>query len=99
MNYIAGLWDGDGSISLTHQASLRIGSGDREVLDWIHQTIGSGRVYQRPRAPSHTKDHYVYTLSRSADLRVFLPQLLRHSRIRRKAQRIREVLAWLEEHK
>jgi hypothetical protein len=76
--YIAGLFDGEGSIDFKRrkekrgkyttnamQITMRIEMTDQSILKWIHATLKLGTVRKRNRSPSvkkHWKDRWVYTL-------------------------------------
>ena len=76
--YIAGLFDGEGSIDFKRrkekrgkyttnamQITMRIEMTDESILKWIHATLKIGTVRKRNRSPSvkkHWKDRWVYTL-------------------------------------
>ena len=76
--YIAGLFDGEGSIDFKRrkekrgkyttnamQIAMRIEMTDQSILKWIHATLKLGTVRKRNRSPSvkkHWKDRWVYTL-------------------------------------
>ncbi len=76
--YIAGLFDGEGSIDFKRrkekrgkyttnamQITMRIEMTDQSILKWIHATLKLGTVKKRNRSPSvkkHWKDRWVYTL-------------------------------------
>ena len=76
--YIAGLFDGEGSIDFKRrkekrgkyttnamQITMRIEMTDESILKWIHATLKLGTVRKRNRSPSvkkHWKDRWVYTL-------------------------------------
>ena len=76
--YIAGLFDGEGSIDFKRrkekrgkyttnamQITMRIEMTDQSILKWIHDTLKLGTVRKRNRSPSvkkHWKDRWVYTL-------------------------------------
>ena len=98
LNYLAGFWDGDGSIYIVNRPILKFSNCDLKVLKWVKKTIGTGVVSQKPTAPSHTKPHYDYTLARACDLYSFLPKLLLHCKITYKQERIKEAIKWLEKH-
>lgn len=51
--YIAGLLDGEGTISISNQLylSVRIRNTNREVLQWIQSLIEAGNIYADRRAP------------------------------------------------
>ena len=76
--YIAGLFDGEGSIDFKRrkekrgkyttnamQITMRIEMTDQSILKWIHATLKLGTVRKRNRSRSvkkHWKDRWVYTL-------------------------------------
>ena len=76
--YIAGLFDGEGSIDFKRrkekrgkyttnamQITMRIEMTDQSILKWIHATLKLGTIRKRNRSPSvkkHWKDRWVYTL-------------------------------------
>ena len=76
--YIAGLFDGEGSVDFKRrkekrgkyttnamQITMRIEMTDQSILKWIHATLKLGTVRKRNRSPSvkkHWKDRWVYTL-------------------------------------
>ena len=76
--YIAGLFDGEGSIDFKRrkekrgkyttnamQITMRIEMTDQSILKWNHATLKLGTVRKRNRSPSvkkHWKDRWVYTL-------------------------------------
>ena len=76
--YIAGLFDGEGSVDFKRrkekrgnyttnamQITMRIEMTDQSILKWIHATLKLGTVRKRNSSPSvkkHWKDRWVYTL-------------------------------------
>lgn len=76
--YLAGLIDGEGTITLDRTANprafrapmLSISSTDRELVDAAVQILGVGavQVKSRSRAPDHHKTGYEYRVKRNAAL-------------------------------
>ena len=72
--YIAGLFDGEGSVDFKKRKEkrgnvqnilMRIEMTDESVLRWVHETLGVGTVRKRNRSPSvkaHWKDRWVYSV-------------------------------------
>jgi hypothetical protein len=72
--YIAGLFDGEGSVDFAKRKEkrgnvqailMRIEMTDETVLNWVHETLGVGTVRKRNRSPSrkaHWKDAWVYSV-------------------------------------
>ena len=72
--YIAGLFDGEGSVDFKKRKEkrgnvqnilMRIEMTDESVLRWVHETLGVGTVRKRNRSPSrkaHWKDAWVYSI-------------------------------------
>ena len=72
--YIAGLFDGEGSVDFKKRKEkrgnvqnilMRIEMTDESVLNWVHETLGVGTIRKRNRSPSvkaHWKDRWVYSI-------------------------------------
>ena len=76
--YIAGLFDGEGSVDFARRKEkkrgktyivqrfvMRIEMNDEDVLNWVHEKLGVGTVRKRNRSPSiktHWKDRWVYSV-------------------------------------
>ena len=76
--YIAGLFDGEGSIDFKRRKekkgkyitnamkiSMRIQMTDESILRWIHEVLKLGTIRKKNRSPSikeHWKDSWIYTL-------------------------------------
>tara|TARA_R100001443_G_scaffold9194_1_gene18759 strand:+ start:1823 stop:2239 length:417 start_codon:yes stop_codon:yes gene_type:complete len=76
--YIAGLFDGEGSVDfakrkekrngreyICQRISMRIEMTDQSILRWIHEVLKIGTVRKRNRSPSvkeHWKDRWTYTV-------------------------------------
>lgn len=91
--YAAGLFDGEGSISLvrqknnrSHSPQLSIASTDREVLDWLQERFGGSIVTKQPRHANHLVSYDWRLTDRRAlnFLKLIRPYLV----IERKIQRV-----------
>ena len=76
--YIAGLFDGEGSVDFAKRIEKRRGKAykvqrilmriemtNESVLRWVHEKLGVGTVRKRNRSPSikaHWKDRWVYSV-------------------------------------
>ena len=72
--YVAGLFDGEGSVDFKRRKEkrgnvqnilMRIEMTDEDVLNWVHEKLGVGTVRKRNRSPSvkaHWKDRWVYSV-------------------------------------
>ena len=91
--YIAGLFDGEGSISLVRTRKNRwpspqvaIASNDREVLEWLRTRMGGSISTKAPRQPTHSISYdWRLTDRRALD---FLQAIRRYLLIQRKIRRI-----------
>lgn len=69
-SYLAGIIDGEGSITLTrfhrnqyHSPCVSIASTDLELLEWVKLTIGSGKITSKKNYNEERhKDSYTYTI-------------------------------------
>ncbi|MEK7275975.1 MAG: LAGLIDADG family homing endonuclease, partial [Chloroflexota bacterium] len=59
--YAAGLFDGEGSITLTRTRRVRlpspqvsVASNDLEVLEWLRERFGGSMSKKQPRQPTHS---------------------------------------------
>ncbi len=91
--YAAGLFDGEGSITLTRTKRNRfpspqvsVASCDREVLEWLRTTFGGSISTKQPRQPTHSIS-YDWRLTDRRAL-VFLKSIRPHLHIQRKIRRI-----------
>ena len=94
--YIAGLFDGDGSVGLhrcgwykltgepKYTLRIRIANSDVRVLEWIRDTVGFGWVKEKKPSPkTHwTKRQYEYTVT-GRKARRFAEMILPYLRIKR----------------
>jgi hypothetical protein len=90
--YAAGLFDGEGSISLTRHRSNRwpspqvaVASTDYEVLEWFRAHFGGNIVMKQPRASSHSVSYDWRLTDRRAleFLKLIRPYLVIERKIRR----------------
>ena len=91
--YAAGLFDGEGSISLVrqriarfHSPQVSVASTDREVLEWLQKRWGGSIVTKQPRKAAHSVSYDWRLTDRRAlsFLQLIRPYLV----IERKIQRI-----------
>lgn len=93
--YIAGFFDGEGSVSFVWRTAskngkkygklyARISQNDRRVLDWICRLTGSGSVHARRRGNPKHKIQHEYVLAYEA-ARKFLAMILPFLRVKAKA--------------
>lgn len=90
--YAAGLFDGEGSISLirnranrTHSPQVSIASTDYEVVDWFRERFGGSIVTKQPRMSNHSISYDWRLTDRRAlgFLEVIRPYLVIERKIRR----------------
>jgi len=90
--YAAGLFDGEGSISLvrqrinrSHSPQVAVASTDHEVIRWFQQRFGGSVVTKPPRKSSHSVSYdWRLTDRRALDfLKLIRPYLIIERKIRR----------------
>ncbi len=90
--YAAGLFDGEGSISLVRQKNNRspspqvaVASNDYEVLGWFQKRFGGSIVTKQPRKPTHSVSYDWRLTDRRAltFLALIRPYLVIERKIRR----------------
>jgi hypothetical protein len=90
--YAAGLFDGEGSISLvrqnnnrSHSPQVSVASNDCEVLVWFQKRFGGSIVTKQPRKPTHSVSYDWRLTDRRAltFLRIIRPYLVIERKIRR----------------
>ena len=90
--YAAGLFDGEGSISLvrqktnrSHSPQVSVASNDREVLDWFQKRFGGSIVTKQPRQATHSVSYDWRLTDRRAltFLQLIRPYLVTERKIRR----------------
>ena len=67
--YIAGLIDGEGTITLTRkhrnenrQLSVSISNTDRDLLEFVYQSVGAGKITRKCTAKNHHTPSYTYAI-------------------------------------
>ncbi len=90
--YLAGLVDGEGTITLAHihkganrQLSVSITNTERQLLDWVKNVVGAGRItMKRPYSHKHMPGYtYAVANTQALDLlRQIAPYLQTHKRLR-----------------
>lgn len=78
-NYIAGFFDGEGTISCfgKHKVvRVVISQTNQEVLDKIKDFTGVGNVIKETKRESHWKDSWIYYISKNEDSLMFLESLV-----------------------
>ncbi len=90
--YAAGLFDGEGSISLvrqknnrSHSPQVSVASNDFEVLVWFQKRFGGSIVTKQPRKPTHSVSYDWRLTDRRAlaFLQLIRPYLVIERKIRR----------------
>jgi hypothetical protein len=90
--YAAGIFDGEGSISLVRHRDNRwpspqvaVASNDREVLEWLRVLFGGSIVTKQPRLPTHSISYDWRLTDRRAlaFLQLIRPYLVIERKIRR----------------
>ena len=96
--YLGGLIDGEGSITRFRPKSgawaIKIYMGDKEVIDWLHATVGGTVNEYLPK--NRTKPSHQWQLSRQADVREFLLAVRPYLKIHRKLMKTRDALNEIE---
>lgn len=74
--YIAGFFDGEGSISYNGKGyRLTISQSHYTVLKQIHTFTGVGHIFKVTKRQAHWKDSWVYSISKQSDIVLFLKQI------------------------
>ncbi len=91
--YAAGLFDGEGSITLTRTRRVRlpspqvsVASNDIEVLEWLRERFGGSVSKKQPRQPTHSVS-YDWRLTDRRAL-AFLKEIRPYLVIQRKIRRV-----------
>jgi len=84
--YLAGLIDGEGTITLSRRHSnerrqlvVSIVSTEREIVDWARETIGAGKVTRKRTSSIRHTPSFTYSISNRQALEV-LRQTMPHLR-------------------
>ncbi|MDR7855740.1 LAGLIDADG family homing endonuclease [Tissierella sp.] len=102
--YIAGIVDGEGSIMLTrfhknqyHSPCVSISSTDLELLEWIKNTIKSGKITNKKNYNEERhKDSYTYTIIYDEAIQ-FLQSIEPYLVIEKKKARARHIITKYKE--
>lgn len=84
LEYIAGLVDGEASLGILHHRGkydtlrpyLRITICNKEVLDLVQETLGTGQLYTESRASKGGLTSYALVIEGKQKLLAVLPQLM-----------------------
>jgi len=89
--YIAGFFDGEGCAYMSNPKSpngkrypkltAKISQNDREVLDWIVEQFGFGKVYQKKANSAGNVNHYISFAHKQA--RIFLTTIEPYLRVKK----------------
>lgn len=99
--YIAGLIDGEGSISLSPQSAgfrcphLSVSSNDRELLDWLLEKTGVGTTIIKKRAVGTHATQYQWAVKNRRAIAV-LEQIEPYLRIAKKRARTAHLIGGYE---
>lgn len=81
ISYLAGIIDGEGCISITHNKKrksyrlrISITSTDKILLDWVQERYG-GYTYERKKQLPHHKRKYEWSLFPNCQQKIFLELL------------------------
>lgn len=93
-SYMAGFWDGEGSIMLigrppAHSFGLRVTATNtcHDVLAWIRDKCNIGTVQAKPRMAAHHKQGWTWQIH-GEGAETFLQQLLPYLRVKREQARL-----------
>lgn len=71
--YIAGLIDGEGTVTLTRkhknenrQLAVTISNTEKSLLDFCRQTIGAGKITNKLTTQAHDTPSFTYAINRQA---------------------------------
>ncbi len=83
-DYIAGFFDGEGSIN--HNGSgfrITISQTNKEVLDKIKKFTKTGNVFKVTKRKEHWKDSWVYFISKQVNVYYFLSKIENYTIVKR----------------
>jgi hypothetical protein len=94
--YIAGLIDGEGCMKIhTHKQQkngkvyygytyrISISNTDKNVLCWVHKTIGMGNLLNQPNRQKNHKYSYRLEIAGKTQILMFLPYVIIYLKIKR----------------
>ncbi|MFD1358820.1 LAGLIDADG family homing endonuclease [Fictibacillus halophilus] len=97
--YLAGIIDGEGSITLTRMHSkefrrpcISIASTDLELLSYINSIVISRINYKKNYYPDNHKNSYTLTIKKKETVMFVLSKILPYLRIERKIKRTQWIL-------
>jgi hypothetical protein len=97
--YIAGIIDGEGSISLTRmhinehrRPCISIASTDKELLLFIQPISGGTITNKKNYDPVHHKDSYTLTIKKKEDVLYLLNHISPYLRVEKKRKRAQWIL-------
>lgn len=95
--YIAGFFDGEGSI-FPHQKHYRcsVANSDRNVIEWIKQKIGFGKIRIFKARKHQHLDSHVLDIFRVGEVWGFLNEIEPYLKV--KKQKAQTVLLWFEKN-
>lgn len=83
-NYIAGFFDGEGSITQVGKGfRIAISQTDLKVLNDIKNFVGYGFVFQNKKRQPHWKESWVYYIAKQADVHRFIKNIYPHLIVKR----------------
>lgn len=103
--YIAGLFDGEGSISMnqvnrkycTIQCSLRITNTNKQIIDWLSKTVPySFKTIQHHKSRPNARDAWHFEIHKQKAIKKFLEKLLPYLKI--KKQQAELAIEWASHH-
>lgn len=78
-NYIAGFFDGEGSIIHNYKGyRATISQNNQEVLERIKQFTGYGQIFKPAKRKAHWQQSWVYYIARQKDVFKFLVSIEKH---------------------
>lgn len=85
-NYIAGFFDGEGTVNRCENDRYKIGitQTNKAVLEEIQQFSGLGYIHRIKKRKSHWKDAWLYYISKQEDVYKFLSRISNKSIVKRK---------------
>lgn len=96
-SYVAGIIDGEGTITLTRESKLRkfktphisVPSTSHEILDAMINLVGGGNIIQKKKYKKHHKQSYVWTVTgrQCVDLCKMIFPFLRETKKKRRAEK------------
>ena len=88
--YLAGFMDGEGCISRNKDQcfQLLIYNTDRDIIEWVQKTVGTGSIHENHRKNTTHKTLYSWRLGRLADIESFLTQIAPFLKIKKEKAKL-----------